>query len=135
MEGSALFMFAAGTLRNEVKPDSIFFTDFSFRLETTARGRLGARVSCIIAICQEPLKLHLKVNQLYSSFFLTAKMTTTARAQNSNFCGKRKFYPLLWWKLREWACSQPQYLLPTSPQHLRTQESMIIAFTVKQLFL
>ena len=60
VEGSALFMFPAGTLRNEVKPDSIFFTDFSFRLETTAKGRLGARVSCITgAMYQEPFKFHL----------------------------------------------------------------------------
>ena len=131
MEGSALFMFPAGTLRNEVKPDSIFFTDFSFRLETTAKGRLGARVSCITgAMCQKSLRLHLKKNLLPSFFSLTAKMTSTARALNSNCCGKRKFYPVLWWKLREWACCQPQYLLPTSSQHLQTQELMMLEFTL-----
>ena len=67
------------------------------------------------AMWQEPLKLHLKKNLLPSFFSLTAKMTTTARALDSNCCGKRKFYPVLWWKLREWTCSQPQYLLSTSP--------------------
>ena len=129
--GSALFMFPAGTLRNEVKPDSIFFTDFSFRLEMTAKGRLGARVSCITgAMCQKSLRLHLKKNLLPSFFSLTAKMTSTARALNSNCCGKRKFYPVLWWKLREWACCQPQYLLPTSSQHLQTQELMMLEFTL-----
>ena len=131
VEGSTRFIFPAGTLWNEANPDSIFITDFSFRLETTAKGRLGARVSCITgAMWQEPLKLHLKKNLLPSFFSLTAKMTTTARALDSNCCGKRKFYPVLWWKLREWTCSQPQYLLSTSPQHLRTQELTMLEFTV-----
>merc|ERR550534_2728255 len=65
VEGSALFMFAAGTLRNEVKPDSIFFTDFSFRLETTARGRFGARVShCCGGSCENGLAASLNISSL-----------------------------------------------------------------------